>query len=137
MAFVKEDVLGNNMELYESFNLYYDGKKRNPNGATQWQVDKERDIHFIFLGGGALERPKVYALIWKGEKVIISVESRPQRKGNVHWLIEEIKASKNLEQYKDELVEIIKEVAEADYGCEVVFMKFPEPIFVEEERLNG
>ena len=35
------------------------------------------------------------------------------------------------------IIEIIKEVVPITYGCEVIFEVFPEPVFVEEERLNG
>lgn len=72
---------------------------------------------------------------WFG-KIIIIVESRSYKE-NVHWLIESIKASKSLEQDKKAIIEIIKEVVPITYGCEVIFEVFPEPVFVEEERLNG
>lgn len=136
MAFVKEKILEENKELFDSFNLCYDGVKREVNKFTYWLVDKEREIYFIYLGGGALEHPYVYALIWKNRKVIITVESRSYKE-NVHWLIESIKASKSLEQDKKAIIEIIKEVVPITYGCEVIFEVFPEPVFVEEERLNG
>ena len=75
-------------------------------------------------------------MIWKNKKIIIIVESRSYKE-NVHWLIESIKASKSLEQDKKAIIEIIKEVVPITYGCEVIFEVFPEPVFVEEERLNG
>lgn len=55
MAFVKEKILEENKELFDSFNLCYDGVKREVNKFTYWLVDKEREIYFIYLGGGALE----------------------------------------------------------------------------------
>jgi hypothetical protein len=42
-----------------------------------------------------------------------------------------------LKDKKEELVEIIKEVVKAIHNKDLIIDKFPEPIFVEEERLNG
>lgn len=96
---------------------------------------RTRNLFYLFRRG-ALERLSIYALIWKGKKVIISVESRSYKE-NVHWLIESIKASKALEHYKEKIIEIIKEVVPISYECEVIFEVFPEPVFIEEEILNG
>ena len=119
-----------------SWKIRKEEKFIDPSIYKSWNVDKEREIYFIYLGGGTLERPSIYALIWKSKKVIISVESRSY-KDNVHWLIESIKASKALEHDKEKIVEIIKEVVPISYGCNVIFEVFPEPVFVEEEILNG
>ncbi len=136
MAFIKEDVTGADKALFDSFGFVFDNEPVKAGRFTTWTVDRKRDIYFTYLGGGALEHPYVYALIWKNRKVIITVESRSYKE-NVHWLIESIKASKSLEQDKKAIIEIIKEVVPITYGCEVIFEVFPEPVFVEEERLNG
>ena len=136
MAFVKEYLTKKEKELLGSWKIRKDEKFIDPSIYKSWNVDKEREIYFIYLGGGTLERPSIYALIWKSKKVIISVESRSY-KDNVHWLIESIKASKALEHDKEKIVEIIKEVVPISYGCNVIFEVFPEPVFVEEEILNG
>lgn len=136
MAFVKEYLTKQDKELLDSWKICKEGKFIDSSIYKSWHVDKERKIYFIYLGGGALERPRIYALIWKGKKVIISVKSRSYQE-NVHWLIENIKASKALEHDKEKIVEIIKEVVPISYGCEVIFEVFPEPVFIEEEILNG
>ena len=136
MAFVKEYLKKKEKELLGSWKIRKEEKFIDPSIYKSWNVDKEREIYFIYLGGGTLERPSIYALIWKSKKVIISVESRSY-KDNVHWLIESIKASKALEHDKEKIVEIIKEVVPISYGCNVIFEVFPEPVFVEEEILNG
>ena len=136
MAFVKEDVTGADKALFDSFGFVFDNEPVKAGRFTTWTVDRKRDIYFTYLGGGALERPRSYAMIWKNKKIIIIVESRSYKE-NVHWLIESIKASKSLEQDKKAIIEIIKEVVPITYGCEVIFEVFPEPVFVEEERLNG
>ena len=136
MAFVKEYLTKQDKELLGSWKIRKEGKLIDPSIYKSWNVDKERESYFIYLGGGALERPSIYALIWKGKKVIISVESRSYKE-NVHWLIESIKSSKVLEHDKEKIIEIIKEVVPISYGCEVIFEVFPEPVFIEEEILNG
>ncbi len=136
MAFVNAYLTKKEKELLGSWKIRKEEKFIDPSIYKSWNVDKEREIYFIYLGGGTLERPSIYALIWKSKKVIISVESRSY-KDNVHWLIESIKASKALEHDKEKIVEIIKEVVPISYGCNVIFEVFPEPVFVEEEILNG
>ena len=136
MAFVKEYLTKQDKELLDSWKICREGKLIESSIYKSWNVDREREIYFIFLGGGALERPSIYALILKNKKVIISVESRSY-KDNVHGFIESIKASKTLEHDKENITEIIREVVPIFYGCEVIFEVFPEPVFIEEEIFNG
>ena len=136
MAFIKEKVL-EKLELFESFNLTYDGKKREANESTMWYVDKEREIYFIYLGGGAWQIPTTYLLIWKNRKVIIDVEVRPTE-NEVHWKIESIKSSNQLQKQKDDLINIIKEIGAVMYKKRgMIIEAIPNILFVEESRLNG
>ena len=136
MAFVRKRVL-ENKELHDSFNLKYYGKKVEVYDFSKWYVDEKRNIYLEFLGGGALERPNTYALILNKRKVIIDVEIRPST-NKVCWIIENIKASKELEQHKNDIINIIKEIATVIYKeRKVEFLKIPDVVFVEEEQLNG
>lgn len=136
MAFVRKNVL-ENKELYDSFNLKYRGKNLDVDDISKWYVDEERNIYFKFLGGGALEHPSTYALIINKRKVIIDVEVRPSP-DTVLWIIESIKASKELEQYKNDIINIIKEAVTIIYKeRKVEFLTIPSVIFIEEEQLNG
>lgn len=135
MAFIKEKVL-EKLELFESFNLTYDGKKRKVSEATNWYVDTEREIYFVWLGGGALETPKTYALIWKNRKAIIDVETRPSN-DKTTWIMDMI-ASKQLESQKSDLMNILSEITFIMYkGKKVEFQLLSDIEFVEESRLNG
>lgn len=140
MAFVREKILETNKELYDSFNFYCYGEKIEANEFTGWLVDKERGIYFIYLDGGR-ERSDVYALIWQGEIVIIDAESRgsmSEETIKTQLLIENIKASKKLADKKEERINIIKEAFRAEYRrSELTYEKFPEPVFVDEERFHG
>lgn len=135
MAFIKEKVLEKNRELFESFNLTYDGKKRKVSEATIWYVDKERDIYFMYLGG-ALETPKTYELIWKNRKAIINVETRPSN-DKTTWIMDMI-ASKQLESQKSDLMNILSEITFIMYkGKKVEFQLLSDIEFVGDERLKG
>lgn len=137
MAFIKEDVLEKNKEKYDSFGLKYDGKNREVNKGTQWHIDKERDIYWIYLGGGALERPYTYVLIWNNTRVVIDAEIRGT-KTEEHWIIKKIKSSQELKIYKNELIEIIKEAVQSMYCVKtVIFKAIPDITFVSEDMLNG
>ncbi len=137
MSFVKEKVLEKNRDLFESFNLTYGGKKRNANESTNWYVDKKQDIYFIWLGGGTLQIPKTYALIWKNRKAIITVETRLSNEGTT-WIIESVRASKQLESQKNDLMSILSQITIVMYkGEKVEFQLLSDIEFVEDDRING
>lgn len=52
MAFVKEYLTKQDKELLGSWKIHKEGKLINPNIYKSWNVDKEREIYFIYLGGG-------------------------------------------------------------------------------------
>ncbi len=136
MAFVRRCV-SENKELYNSFNLMYQGKRKEANELSKWYVDEKRNIYFEFLGGGALEQPSTYILIWNNRKAIINAEVRPST-DSVCWIIDNIKATKELELYKDDVINLIKEAVIATYKeRKVVFSSIPSIVFVEDEQLNG
>ena len=135
MAFIKEKVL-EKLELFESFNLTYDGKKRKVSENTTWYVDTEREIYFVWLGGGTLGTPETYALIWKNRKAIIYVETRLSI-DKTTWIMNMI-ASKQLESQKNDLMNILSEITFIMYkGEKVEFQLLSDIEFVEERRLNG
>ena len=76
MAFIKELVSEENEKLYLSFEMYdYDQKiisKLKP--YTNWVADHERKIYFTFIGGGSLEHPRQFDLIWQNKKIVIFAE---------------------------------------------------------------
>ena len=136
MAFIKEKVLEKNRELFESFNLTFREEKIDASEFTSWYVDKEREIYFIWLGGGALETPKTYALIWKNRKAIIYVETRPSN-DKTTWIMDMI-ASKQLESQKSDLMNILSEITFIMYkGKKVEFQLLSDIEFVGDERLKG
>ena len=63
MAFVKEYLTKKEKELLGSWKIRKEEKFIDPSIYKSWNVDKEREIYFIYLGGGTLERPSIYALI--------------------------------------------------------------------------
>lgn len=136
MAFIKEKI-ADNKQLYDSFHLTYQGKKREVYEFSKWYVDRERDIYFEFLGGGTSDKPSTYAIIWEGRKVIIDVEVRVS-KSEVKWFIEEIKASNKLQYNENKIIEIIKEIVREMYiGKSTKVEKIPTVNFVGEEQLNA
>ena len=110
MGFVKEMVCPDSEMLYNSFMIEYEGEICKANKYMSWYVDKERDMYFSFLGGFTNERAASYVLVWKNKKIMIEVDVKPT-KDVVYWSILRIKAAKELELYRDEIEEIICEVA--------------------------
>ena len=131
MPFVRKNI-SENKELYNSFNLMYQGKRKEANELSKWYVDEERNIYFEFLGGGSLGQPSTYALIINGKKVIIDVEVRPST-NIVCWIIENIKAENELEHLENYILNVIEEAVSATYKeRQVEFSAFPSIDFVEE-----
>ncbi len=140
MAFIREWVQEKDWELYNSFELYYNNEREEANQNCLWTIDRERNIYFIFLGGGALERPQEYALIWEGRKIWMMVESKsireqPNDKLRAHWKIEGIRAEKSLEKYQDEMMSLIEEVLDEYDGGGLIVDYMATPVFVEEGRV--
>ena len=137
MAFVRKDVKGKDKDFFNSFGIIYENNLVEADRFTMWTVDRERKIYFIYLGGGALEHPNAYALIWKNRKVIITVEVRPSKK-SIGLLFEKIIATKELENFNEELEDIIKEIFCFTFkGREVEFINFSKIKFIEEGNLHG
>lgn len=114
----------------------YQGKRITADELSKWYVDEDRNAYFAFLGGGALDQPSTYVLIWNNRKAMIHVEVRPST-DKVCWLIENIKAVKELELYKDDIINLVHEAAIAMYKeRKVVLSAIPDFDFVEEGNLN-
>ena len=132
MAFVREIIVDGNKELYDSFNLIYNGKNREANEFTTWYADKEREIYFVFLGGGVFEQASTYALIWKNKKIIIDVNIRPTE-NTVYWLVEKIIAPENLRNQSKNIIKIFGEAVRAMYTERNVEIKNTSNIFFVKE----
>ena len=136
MAFRRKRVM-EYRDLYNSFHLMYQGEKIEADELSKWYVDEDRNVYFDFLGGGCLEQPSTYVLIWNNRKVMINVEVRPST-DRVRWLIESIKAVKELYPYKDNIINLIKEAATVMYKDRtVIFSSIPDISFVDKENINS
>lgn len=51
MAFVREDVTGNDKTLFDSFRIVFENEPVTAGRFTTWTVDREREIYFTYLGG--------------------------------------------------------------------------------------
>ncbi|MDE6426208.1 MAG: hypothetical protein K2K89_08755 [Ruminococcus sp.] len=81
MAFIKELVSDSNEKLYLSFEMYdYDQQtisKLKP--YATWVADHKQKIYFTFIGGGSLEHPQQFDLIWQNKKIVIFAEKSVSR----------------------------------------------------------
>lgn len=133
MAFIYERVAEKDWELYNSFNLIYDGKKLNANKYKAWTVDKERQIYLILLGGGAFEQPEIYAFIWKNQQIKVYISSKCIKNSDgqrtVHWNIENIVAPILLKPQKKMFIEDLKKAIDVYLNCNFIIDNIPEPNF--------
>ncbi len=138
MAFISEWVQEKDWDLYNSFDFYFNHKRKLAHKNCYWTVDREREIYFIFSGGGNMDMPEEYSLIWKERKVRIERKAglayeSPSGENKLHMKIIKIVAEKSLEGKKDELIELIKEIFE--FRCEgsqnLVIEYIVDPTFVE------
>ena len=144
MGFVYEKVPEADWGLYNSFKLRSYGREgvSKANQYSFWTVDRERSIYFIFIGGGANELPYEYAIIWRGEKILIDVEARSMVTddplGELHWRIDSIIAPRSLESRKDDIVPLVLDVVNAVHAVQhkipyrFTITHVAEPKFVDE-----
>ena len=135
MAFVFEKVPEKDWELFNSFQLKINDRAGilHADKYTWWVVDREREIYFICLKGGALERPAVYEIIWRGKKIRFHVEKKVQVTESskaLHWNITYVCAPKSLESNKNEIISLIKERAFFNQDDDFVLEKIAEPYFI-------
>lgn len=134
MGFVKEKVSEKDWEKYNSFDLNY-GEKIVANKYKWWIADKEKNIYFTILGGGAFERPITYALIWEKEKILIDIESKVVYHSDsierLHYYVNRIVAPMSLREKKNELKELIREVCCFDKKDTFSLDFLSEPIFLD------
>lgn len=135
MAFVFERVPETNWELFNSFDLSFDGKKLIASKYKWWTVGREREIYLILLGGGAFEIPEDYILIWNNNKIRISIcdkkcVTNDSSEKVLHFRIENIIAPISLIQCCNDLIAIIKESFACYVDCNFVIDFFAEPKFV-------
>ena len=84
-----------------------------------------------------MQIPKTYALIWKNRKAMITIETKSSNEKTT-WIIERMRASKQLESQKDDLMNVLSQITFVMYkGENVEFQLLSDIEFVEEDRLNG
>lgn len=153
-AFVHEEVPKEDMDLFNSWKLkdtqgnLMIARERGLNEEyyypKHWFADRERGIYYILLGGEDRGQIDVYALIWKGEKIIIKLRERVNFETNIqeevlHYDIFQIIVSPNLESTTtaDEIRDILIETVKADafrywpQNTKFVFDNIATPIFVD------
>lgn len=134
MAFVFEKVPEKYWEIYNSFELSFDGKQLTANKYKWWTADKEKDIYLILLGGGVFDTPEIYVLIWNNNKIKIEVTHKcvynEKSESVLHYRIEKIIAPTALTQNINELSEIIREAFACMIDCDFVMDYFANPLFL-------
>ena len=164
MAFVYETIPEKDWDLFNSWKL----RNTNPShelmvlgkgDSTEdccyhdklwWLADRERGIYYTMLGGEDRGLIEVYALIWKGEKIIIryteanNYRSKHDDEQECLWYdVFSVVATKGLQDKAtvDEIKDIIVETIKADayrfwsLDTKFVFRKLATPYFISEDEL--
>lgn len=132
MAFVYEEVPEKDWDLFNSWKLKNTQgdlmvlkEGISPKGCRyyakrDWFVDRGREIYYNLLGGEDMGQIDVYALIWKGEKIIIQLRRWVDyvtsiQEDVLHSDILNIKASSNLKTTTtaNEIRDIVMETVKA------------------------
>ncbi len=145
MALVREDVRQEEWEFFNSLNIQFEGKHKTANKYSKWVTDRERDIVFTTVRLAGRDYGDTYILIWENARVYIYVESRlvvfEDGSQEYQWYIESITAPIALKNKRDELLELVKNIANVNYerrdaiDCisptKFVVVTIAEPRFVE------
>ena len=134
MAFVKERIPEADKELFNSFEICdhtFRGRGRilEWHDERQWVADREKGIYFTFVGRDSDENHTFqYDLIWKGKKIIVNyifwVKDEPGKEfaltyNQVICTVVGIRAPKELQQYEEEMIEIIKSVIRCHFTIDI------------------
>ncbi len=140
MALIREDVRQEDWEFFNSLNIQFEGKHKTANEYSEWVIDREREIIFTAVCLAGRDYGYTYILIWGKSRVYIYVEDRTVRHADegvrkYHWDIQSVTAPESLKDKRDELVNLIREVAVINYDPRsssiFVIDNIAEPRFVE------
>ena len=139
MALVREDVKQEDWEYFNSLNIQFEGKHITADKYSTWVVNPEREVFFTTVCWGGRDYGDTYILIWGQSRIYVYVEARPTRLANgtreFCWLIEKITAPLTIKDKRDELINLIKEVADINYdrrsSAIFVITRIAEPEFIE------
>lgn len=141
MTFVREHVLQEEWEFFNALNIQFEREHITADKYTTWVIDRERKIIFTTVCWGGRDYGETYILIWGKARVYIYIESRftilNDGTQEYRWLIEKITAPRSLKDKRDELISLIRELADINFTAKSTLnfriYKMAEPQFVEGE----
>lgn len=103
------------VRCYRTHPVTKEMKFNNP----EWLIDRERNVFLTGLGGGALEIPKFFALVWNNNIIVFALnyEQKKDETGQytVTLTILRIFAPKGFVGADNEIIELIKEALTVKY----------------------
>ncbi|KAF5048888.1 hypothetical protein DSECCO2_445400 [anaerobic digester metagenome] len=141
MAFVREKVPQEDWKFFNDLNIQYLREQITADKYSTWVIDRDNDIIFTNICLGGRDYGHTYILKWKKLRIYIYMESRSEYHSEenarkYHWDIKRITAPKSLEGKRDELVNLIRNVAVINYDPRsssiFVIDNIAEPRFIEE-----
>ena len=120
MALVREDVRQEDWEFFNALNIQFERKHIMANKYSKWVIDREREIIFTRVQTPGRDYGETYILIWGKARVYIYLESWSTQPGDdgrrkYHWDIQRVTAPIFLRNKRDELISLIREVADINY----------------------
>lgn len=122
MGFVFEKVPEKDWEFYNSMGLKncWGKNMSRADKYTQWCADRERNVYLVGIGGGYHDMPYFYDLWWNGHIIRMEISKRFAKNSNgridVIWYVHSIPISEQIWEYKDDVVEMIKEAFSVNRG---------------------
>ncbi|MBQ6035629.1 hypothetical protein [Ruminococcus sp.] len=116
MAFIYEVVPEKDYDFFISMglkNCWGNDTLTLSKGSTMWCADRKRNAYIVYIGGGHDEMPFFHDFWWNGN--VIRMETVCGGKGNyktgvdIVWYINKIPVPKKIWNFKDEIVDMIKE----------------------------
>ena len=143
MGFIKEKVPDSDWNLFNSFEIYDYNHNRihTCQPYTNWVVDRERKIYFVYVSGGQNEdQPQQYDLIWNDLKIVVSCEKSTgkfpltENPLNLHstYSIISIKIPLKFKEHEKELINLIIDAIEVHHSTNIL----KNGIFKNENTLN-
>jgi len=141
MAFVNEDInTPERIREFDAFNLISPITGKPPE-RWKWTVDRERGFYLISFGGGALEIPRIFALVGPNGVIEIRGDRHAQgryadRSVQIEWQISAVRIPRSLASQATVLMSILREALTAhgthfnSEPVKSVQISLPRPTFV-------
>ncbi|VDN49131.1 protein of unknown function [Petrocella atlantisensis] len=142
MTLTREKVRQEDWEFFNALDIQFMSEHIMADEYSAWVIDRERKIVFTRVQTPGRDYGDTYILLWGETRVYIYVDSWTTLPGSdgireYHWDIQRITAPLSLQNRRDKLIELIREVSVLNFytrsSTRFVIDNISEPHYIEQK----